>query len=216
MSVRKTEGNPYIIRNGICTVFVRNRLNKVVAKFIVDEDDADRVLKRRWLVGRDGKYFITSLGKNKQIAIQNFILGSQMVDHINNNTFDNRRANLRVVTRQQNAQNVSKTKRKTSSKYLGVSWDKNLNKWSAFIQIPNMKIKRIGNYTDETYAAYQRDQWALQLYGEYANTNLNLDDANTVVVPRQDGIKPSSGALEGSSDMESHEAAGEDRRNSES
>jgi len=45
-------------------------------------------------------------------------------DHRNHDTLDNRRSNLRIVSNSQNAMNSFKHK-DGSSKYKGVSWDKN-------------------------------------------------------------------------------------------
>lgn len=64
------------------------------------------------------------------------------VDHINHNTLDNKRCNLRVVTFRQNNQNV---KKKGTSKYKGVSWDSTNKKWYASIKI-NGKTKNLGRF----------------------------------------------------------------------
>lgn len=177
----KLTGNPHIIKDGVCTLFLLDRAGKVKAKTIVDEDDAERVLKRRWLVGRNG-YAITVVN-GKQIGLHNFIMKSQMIDHISGNRFDNRKRNLRKVTSQQNAQNVAIGKQNTSG-LKGVSWDKRLGKWCVFIQIPGMKIKRVWATDDKNNAGYIYDQWAMQLFGEFARTNFNY--SGSVVVPRQD------------------------------
>ncbi len=73
------------------------------------------------------------------------------VDHINHNKLDNRRANLRIVTRQGNRQNVA-SRRGSSSQYRGVAWDKAAGKWVAGIGI-NGKRKYLGYFTDEQEAA---------------------------------------------------------------
>ena len=170
---KKLTGNPHIIKNGVCTLFLLDKDGKVRAKTIVDEDDAERVLKRRWLVGRSG-YAITVVGE-KQIGLHNFIMNSQMIDHKSGNRFDNRKVNLRKVTRQQNAQNVAIGKQNTSG-YKGVSWDSRLNKWAVFIQIPGAKIKRVWADDDPIQAAYIYDQWAMQLFGEFARTNFQYNN----------------------------------------
>ena len=178
--VRKTTGNPYIIKDGVCTLFILDKDGKVRAKTVVDEDDAERVLKRRWIVGRSG-YAITVV-KDKQIGLHNFIMGAQLIDHISGNRFDNRKVNLRKVTRQQNAQNVAIGKQNTSG-YKGVSWDSRIEKWATFIQIPGMKIKRVWADKDIIEAAYIYDQWAMQLFGEFARTN--FDYRQSIEVERQ-------------------------------
>lgn len=72
------------------------------------------------------------------------------IDHINGDTLDNRRENLRIVTPAENAKNVRKRINNTSG-YTGVWFNKNKNLWTAEIQLNNRKI-HIGNY-DEKYEA---------------------------------------------------------------
>lgn len=54
-----------------------------------------------------------------------------VVDHINNNKLDNRLENLQLITHREN---TSKDKKNCTSKYTGVSWCKELNKWRAGIR----------------------------------------------------------------------------------
>ena len=78
------------------------------------------------------------------------------IDHININSLDNRIENLRLATCSQNTRNQNKRKN-CSSKYKGVSWDKQNNKWGAQIRI-NGKTKHLGSFTneDEAYLAYKK------------------------------------------------------------
>ena len=57
-----------------------------------------------------------------------------VVDHINKDKLDNRVDNLRLVTQKENSLN---TKKITLSKYRGVSFDKRVNKWFAYVTINN-------------------------------------------------------------------------------
>lgn len=68
-------------------------------------------------------------------------------DHINGNGLDNRRENLRIVTRRENQQNRHGFK---TSKYPGVSKVK--NRWTAHIHI-NKKQNYLGSFKDEEKAA---------------------------------------------------------------
>jgi hypothetical protein len=88
----------------------------------------------------------------KQYLIHNIIMNtpSNMVtDHIDGNGLNNTKSNLRICTHRQNLHNI---KRKGTSKYPGVSWYKNSNKWRATIRI-NGKVKHLGLFTDEREAA---------------------------------------------------------------
>ena len=94
----------------------------------------------------------------------------KIVDHINHNGLDNRRANLRVATRRQNAWNKRKRRSKCSSQYKGVMWLKKAGKWQARISCKGRSIV-IGYFDDEKAAARAYDARAAELFGEYAAPN---------------------------------------------
>ncbi len=97
-----------------------------------------------------------------------------VTDHINGNGLDNREANLRVCTREQNKQNSVK-RTKTSSKFKGVDWYKPYKKWRVRITFEK-KPMHIGLYDDEVKAAQAYDQKAIELFGEFANLNFPVRD----------------------------------------
>ena len=74
----------------------------------------------------------------------------QVVDHINDNKLDNRLENLQIVTPRFNSY---KTQGKYSSKFKGVSWNKERNKWVSQIRI-NGKLKYLGLFKCELAASY--------------------------------------------------------------
>lgn len=95
----------------------------------------------------------------------------KFVDHINHNGLDNRKANLRFATAQQNTWNKRKQKGNYSSQYKGVHWVKSEKNWRALITC-NKKMIYIGRFDDETAAAMAYDEKAKELFGEYASLNL--------------------------------------------
>lgn len=82
-----------------------------------------------------------------------------VVDHINNNSKDNRVENLQVITHREN---VSKDIKGCYSIYTGVSWHKNKNKWIAGIRI-NGKSKHLGYFENE-YDAHLKYQETLKTF----------------------------------------------------
>jgi hypothetical protein len=68
-----------------------------------------------------------------------------MIDHINHNTLDNRFCNLRTADRYLNGENH---KRKTSSKYAGVTWYEPTKKWMAYIRIDG-RLHYLGLFKSE-------------------------------------------------------------------
>jgi len=96
-------------------------------------------------------------------------------DHINHNGLDNRKANLRLATRSQNAWNRQKAKIKSRSKYKGVSWYNRGKRWSVRIQV-NRKQKFLGIFEDEIEAAKAYDRAARKYFGEFAELNFEKKD----------------------------------------
>lgn len=78
-----------------------------------------------------------------------------VVDHINGIKTDNRLENLRLVTTRENT-SFGYNKKSTSSKYCGVHFRKNRNKWIAHIRINSKRI-HLGHYKteEEAHQVYQ-------------------------------------------------------------
>lgn len=72
-----------------------------------------------------------------------------VVDHIDNNKSNNKLSNLQVISHRQNS---SKDRINCSSKYTGVHWDKNNNKWISTIRI-NGEKKYLGSFDNELEAS---------------------------------------------------------------
>lgn len=91
------------------------------------------------------------------------------LDHIDRDPLNNKIENLREVTQSQNCMN-SKSFKNSSSKFKGVSWDKNRNKWRSYIFI-NGKQKHLGQFTNESDAAKAYNKAAIKAFGEFAHIN---------------------------------------------
>lgn len=94
-------------------------------------------------------------------------LEGQEVDHINSDTLDNRRENLRLGTHRTNVHNQRKTR--GSSQFKGVVWDKVNHKWRA--QIGAGVQRRLGRFASEVEAAKAYDDAARATFGEFAKLN---------------------------------------------
>ena len=79
----------------------------------------------------------------------------KVVNHINFNKKDNRVLNLEIVTQRENA---NRKHIKSTSKYVGVFWNKTKKKWIASISYKSKK-KYLGAFDDEYKAslAYQNE-----------------------------------------------------------
>ena len=113
-------------------------------------------------------------GKTKAVHLHREIIGAptgMFVDHINHNGLDNRKANLRLATRLQNARNRPKTNKATSSQYKGVSYRRANGKWSATIFTDGRNV-HLGYFETEIEAAKTYDKAAIERYGRFAALNL--------------------------------------------
>ena len=72
------------------------------------------------------------------------------VDHIDNDKHNNRLYNLQLISQRENISKYHYSK-KTSSKYLNVSWIKKHKRWRVAIRIKGKSI-HVGNYTCELEA----------------------------------------------------------------
>ena len=95
---------------------------------------------------------------------------SNQVDHINGDTLDNRKSNLRNCNNTQNSQNTPKPKGKYSSKYKGVCYKSSTKKWRAYITV-NKKPIELGSFKEERDAAKAYNKAAIKYHKEFANIN---------------------------------------------
>jgi len=90
-------------------------------------------------------------------------------DHINHNTLDNRKENLRICNVSQNAQNKKWCKH--SSKYKGVCYDKYHKKWRASIWTNNRALL-LGYFLNENDAGLAYNRAAVEYFGNFAHINI--------------------------------------------
>lgn len=93
--------------------------------------------------------------------------GKLEVDHVNGKTNNN---SLRIATRSQNQHNRAKRNMTTASKYKGVIWSKQSNKWKARIYV-NKKCYWLGYFVCEKEAAIAYNKAAEKMVGEFAILN---------------------------------------------
>ena len=87
-----------------------------------------------------------------------------LVDHIDGNKLNNNLSNLQLVT---NRKNSSKDRKNKTSKFTGVSWHKQSNKWLAQVR-RNNKVEYLGVFEKEEEAAiaYLNSLQAERMYSE--------------------------------------------------
>lgn len=114
-------------------------------KFYFDPDDFENIKGYCWNVNKQG-YVVARdrTGKHSKCLLLHRVVmrvsqKDLVVDHINHNTLDNRKSNLRVCTRSQNMMNTNPSTRSATG-VKGVTWDNDRQKWSASIGINNKNI----------------------------------------------------------------------------
>ena len=141
---------------------------------IVDDADFEWLNQWKWHIqAGHNTYYAVRKCNGKRIRMHRLILGcteNEEVDHKNHNGLDNQRHNIRKCTHSQNMQNLPYRKG-GSSKYKGVSWDKESRKWLASIKLNGIK-QRIGLYLLDIDAAKAYDKVAIKLFGDFACPNL--------------------------------------------
>lgn len=119
--------------------------------------------------------YMNGKGKTKRVhklVAEAFIPnpGNKMyLDHIDMNKNNNRVDNIRWCTKSENQSNI-KSIQNTTSKYKGVHWAKDRNKWRTEINL-NGKRTRIGSFDSEELAAKEYDKFAKKYFGDFARLN---------------------------------------------
>lgn len=116
---------------------------------IVDDDDYEWLSKYKWSYSKRGYAVreVSSNGKSTRIYMHRLINKTPRgyeTDHISQDKLDNRKINLRTVTRSQNMHNLSPQKNNTSG-YRGVSWHSQRGRWTVRCKIDG-KYKSLGMY----------------------------------------------------------------------
>lgn len=150
----------------------------VIDRFVVliDPEDYEIIVSHDWRLNRkkyeiQNQAYFQAAVKGKTIHLHREIMGcihgdKKYVDHIDGNTLDCRKSNLRICTNAENIQNRKRNKNNTSG-YKGVTFNKKEKKWLAYINA-NMKHYRLGSFNtkEEAHAAWIGA--AKALHGEFA------------------------------------------------
>lgn len=149
---------------------------------VVDEDDLVKIKPYKWYVRKqytkDCQYFSARIPGNRNlILLHRYIMGCTykdgiLIDHINKNTLDCRKCNLRKSNHSENARNCRNHIKKgpIPSKYKGVYWDTRHKVWASDIKFEG-KHYGLGLYNTEQEAARAYDIASLYFGKEFSTTN---------------------------------------------
>lgn len=142
---------------------------------IVDDSDYEELMRWKWcyrsgyalrsehVCMRDGKQIQKTILMHRVI---NKTPEALETDHINGNTLDNRKSNLRNATHAQNLRNQRQRNRNKSG-FKGVSFEKRRSLWRAVISFEG-KYMHIGYYETARAASDAYKKAAAEYFGEFA------------------------------------------------
>lgn len=149
---------------------------------LVDDGDFDWLNQWKWYDSGGGKYkhyarrFLPPKnGVIRCISMHRLILGlhgstaSIEGDHINGNSLDNRRSNLRKCSTAQNACN-RRPQKKNRGRFKGVTWRNDTKKWRAMIR-HNKRLIHLGQFDDDADAAIAYNKASLKYHKEFGRLN---------------------------------------------
>ena len=150
---------------------------------LVDDEDYERVSAHKWHVNirrrADGSQYVRAQrhicradGVNTLQYMHRFVLEASAgieVDHIDGDSMNNCRNNLRPCSKAQNMCN-QRPQGCGTSRLKGVYWHKRAGKWLAQI-VCNNKNEYLGLFTSEEEAGAAYNNAAVRLFGNFARLN---------------------------------------------
>ena len=182
----RKKGNNYIIdeKNDIAKIELNRRKNENLWA-VIDLEDLDKVLNipYTWFAKYDSdidnfyavsSWYYTELKRSKPVYLHQFVMDAngKIVDHINHNTLDNRKRNLRIIEDSNNSKNRKTRNKNNKSGYRNVCWSKSENKWLVQLSI-NKRNTVLGKFEyDDLHKAGQfAKEMRQKYYGKFAGSN---------------------------------------------
>ena len=163
--LRRTKYDPNEIRvkNDYAIIVLYNNSAEPIAEALIDKEDIDVVKNYKWCLDKNNY-----VKNSKQEYLHRIIMSetTMFVDHINGNTLDNRKSNLRVCSNADNLKHRVKLPSDNTSGVLGVRFRKDRNKWYAELQADGI-THRLGSYTTKEEAIEARLKGELKYFKKY-------------------------------------------------
>ena len=144
------KGNEIKIFNDFAKIIVNSK-KFGIKEVLIDLDDIEKVKKYTWCLTRGRNmilYAMTKTSENKNIKLHRYLMNcpnNKDIDHINHNTLDNRKFNLKVCSRAENNLNLGiRTNTKLGLKYItkiNKAYDK---RYKGNYEIYHLRIMRNG------------------------------------------------------------------------
>lgn len=146
-------------------------------EIMIDDENFDFLNQFVWKVIKKMKTYkdVQSTHFGKIVRMSRLIMKITdpkiFIDHIDGNTFNNQKSNLRLATPRQNSRNIGKRKGNYTSKYKGVNWNKVKNKWDSRIATDHGRV-HVGYFDNEIDAAKAWNNAAVKYHKEFARLNV--------------------------------------------
>lgn len=135
--------------------------------YYFDLEDFNKINNYCWYKDNDG-YIVYKVLHHNAVQMHRLVMNcpeNMEVDHIYHINHDNRKSELRIVTKSQNQMNKVLLSNNTSG-VKGVYWNKEKEKWHAQITVNNKRIN-LGYFNILQDAADVRKQAEIEYFGEY-------------------------------------------------
>ena len=161
MRIKFHKENEFLINDDYAIMVIQS---KTFGEFktLIDIEDIEKIKGYCWGIRYDKrhpKHYVETHINNKRVHLHRFLLDlnetftrERTVDHINGDSLDNRKSNLRICTQKENAQNM-KTQRKSKSGVKYIIWSKHFQRWQVIY-----KTKYYGQFLNLSDAKKRLEQ----------------------------------------------------------
>lgn len=180
---RKGFNNKYEIVDDYVIMYVKKQSSNEYLEVLFDLEDLQKLQKLNlpwhsgWVPNIQNYYIMATQrykenGKHIQKTLYLNIIVTEppegmKVDHINHNTLDNRKSNLRIISNEENIKNRKSRNSNNTTGYRNVSYIKKLGKYIVQLQIDGTN-KRLGEFDDVNEAGQFAEEMRKIYYGEFA------------------------------------------------
>lgn len=188
--------NDYIhLENGITQIILRDKYQNIKSISLIDTEDYDKVKQYKWYLSH-GYCKTKGITPNNGIPIHNVILNPDnpatltRCDHINHDTLNNRKINLRLVTNQENSMNMG-MKCTNRSGVTGVHLYRNdsVPKWDATITYKYKPIY-LGRFLNFDDAVRERIKGEAMYFGTFSkNYNMATQTLTISYISKTDNLE---------------------------
>lgn len=178
--------NEFIIHTDYAEIIIITSKNEKFS-VLIDLEDIEKCKQYKWHIQKVNENYFRVCAYNKGntpklLKLHRLLMdvhtkdNSIEVDHVNGNTLDNRKRNLRLCKHSDNMKNI-KTPTNNSSGFKGVELRKDTGKWTAFIECDGNKVN-LGCFDNKENAIKARKDKELELFGEYSRLHSIQENSN--------------------------------------